>query len=424
MQGTDPTERPIYLDYAATTPVDPQVIACMQNYLGPDGTFGNPASSSHFFGQQARDAVQQAQVHVADLLNADPSEIVWTSGATESINLAIKGVALSKASAGRHIVVSSMEHKAVLDTCSQLEREGFEVALVEPCPRGLISAKHVVKAVRDDTILVSLMHVNNEVGTITDIQSISEVTASRGIIFHVDAAQSAARLQIDVKSANVDLLSLSAHKMYGPKGVGVLYIRQCPKRVRLKPQIHGGGHQHGLRSGTLATHQLVGMGEAARLLRRRYARDSDAAQTLELRLLEQLAGIDDVFVNGNQRHRVPGIVSLTFPGVKNQSLLLLLGQHLAISSGSACTTSSIEPSHVLGALGIHPQDAACSVRLSLGRFTTRDQVDRAAGHISHAVSDLRRLTVGTQKSTTKRPQLSHSGSVNRSLASVLRERVQ
>lgn len=413
--------KPVYLDYAATTPVDPQVIARMEMYLGPDGTFGNPASTLHSFGQQAHQAVECAQAQVADLLNADPSEIVWTSGATESINLAIKGVVRGRVPRGGHIVVSSMEHKAVLDTSRQLEHEGFEVSQIEPDPDGLISADHVAGAVRDDTVLVSLMHVNNEVGTISDIQNISEVTAKRGIIFHVDAAQAAARLELDMRRTEVDLVSLSAHKIYGPKGVGALYVRHRPERIRLQPQIHGGGQQHGLRAGTLATHQLVGMGEAARIAKERHVRDAASAQALERHLLEQLAEIGDVYVNGNQRERVPGIVSVTFPAVKSQSLLLLLGGRIAISSGSACTTSTIEPSHVLQALRLHPDDANCSVRLSVGRFTTPEQIDIAVHHITRAVSELRRLASSTRPPTSAGLEPPQHSPIHSPLSSVLAE---
>lgn len=391
----------------------------MERYLGPDATFGNPASTLHSFGQEAREAVENAQAQVADLLNAHPTEVVWTSGATESINLAIKGVAGGRARGGGHIVVSSMEHKAVLDTCRQLEYDGFEVSRIEPDSDGLISADSVAGAVRDDTVLVSLMHVNNEVGTISDIRSISQVTAERGIIFHVDAAQAAARVQLDMRSTAVDLVSLSAHKIYGPKGVGVLYVRHHPKRIRLQPQIHGGGQQHGLRAGTLATHQLVGMGEAARIAKERRSRDTTSAQALERQLFEQLAQTGDVFVNGNQRHRVPGIVSVTFPAVTSQSLLLLLGGRIAISSGSACTTSTIEPSHVLQALRLPPDDANCSVRLSVGRFTTPKHIDVASRYITQAVSELRGLASSTRESASPRLQPLHRSPVQSSLSSVL-----
>ena len=386
----------MYLDYAATTPVDPDIIGSMTRYLGPDGEFGNAASRIHWFGERAWEAVKRAREQVAMLLNAEPTEIVWTSGATESINLAIKGVALGQASRGKHLLVSCMEHKAVLDTCTELERAGFEITRLEPDTHGLITVDCVSEALRDDTILVSLMHANNEVGTITDIRSIGELTESAGVPFHVDATQTASRLNLDMHEIKADLVSFSGHKMYGPKGVGVLYVRHRQRRFRLQPQIHGGGHQEGLRSGTLATHQIVGMGEAARIVSVRHAKDLESAEGLEKHLLVRLAELRDVYINGNQEYRVPGIASLSFLGVTNDSLLLLLRRHVALSSGSACTTATRQPSHVLQALSIPQDHARSAVRISIGRFTTTTDIEFAAREICTAVEELRRLRNPTQ----------------------------
>lgn len=380
----------VYLDYAATTPVDRRVIAAMSRCLGIDGVFGNAASRPHRFGQEAREAVEKAREQVAALLNADPAEIVWTSGATESINLAIKGAAHARAGRGRHIVTSGLEHKAVLDSCGRLALEGFKVTHLRPGADGLISPESVEEALRDDTILVSLMHVNNETGAVTDIEAAGEVTRSRGIVFHVDAAQSAARLPLDMRSVQADLVSLSAHKMYGPKGAGALYARRRP-RVRLEPLIHGGGHEQGLRSGTLATHQIVGMGEAARLARERRARDAAAAAALDRRLLDSLLGMERVSLNGSATRRAPGIVNAAFACVKSESLMMVL-KDVAVSSGSACTSSRIEPSHVLQALGVPGDLAACSIRFSLGRFTTAQEIDFAARRVRESVEALRELS--------------------------------
>lgn len=380
----------VYLDHAATTPADSQVIAAMNRCLGIDGVFGNAASRPHRFGQEARDAVEKAREQTAALIHADPSEIVWTSGATESINLAIKGAAHGCAGRGRHIVTSGLEHKAVLDSYTQLAREGFEITHVRPGADGLIAPESVREALRDDTILVSLMHVNNETGAVTDIAAVGEITRSRGIAFHVDAAQSAARLPLDMRSMQADLVSLSAHKMYGPKGAGALYARRRP-RVRLEALIHGGGHEQGLRSGTLATHQLVGMGEAARLARERRARDAAAAAALDRRLLDSLLRIEHARLNGSATRRAPGIANVAFACVKSESLMMVL-QDVAVSSGSACTSSRIEPSHVLQALGVPGDLAACSIRFSLGRFTTEREVDFAARRVRESVEALRELS--------------------------------
>ncbi len=380
----------VYLDYAATTPVDPQVIAAMSRCLGIDGIFGNPASRTHRFGREAEETVERAREQVAALIYADPSEIVWTSGATESINLALKGAAHGCSDRGRHLVTSSLEHKAVLDSCSQLAREGFEVTYVRPGRDGLIAPESVEEALRDDTILVSLMHVNNEVGAITDIAVIGDIVRSRGIAFHVDAAQSAARLPLDTRSMQADLISLSAHKMYGPKGAGALYARRR-SRIRIAPQIHGGGHERGLRSGTLATHQLVGMGEAARLARERRNRDTAAAAALDRRLLDRLTAIEQASINGNATQRAPGIANVAFACVKSESLMMAM-KDVAVSSGSACTSARIEPSHVLRALGVPGDLASCSVRFSLGRFTTAKEVDFAALRVRQSVNALRGLS--------------------------------
>ena len=382
--------REIYMDYAATTPVDPSVIEKMVQFLGPDGVFGNPSSTLHRQGLEANNAVEQSRQLVASLINAEPDEIIWTSGATESDNLAIKGVAQLHADRGRHIVTSAIEHKAVLDSCRYLQTQGFEVTYISPNEDGLITPQQVENALRPDTILVSLMHVNNEIGTITDIESISEVTKDRGVFFHIDAAQSAARLPLDMKTVQADFMSLSGHKMYGPKGIGVLYVRRTP-RIRLQPQIHGGGHERGLRSGTLPTHQIVGMGEAARLVSHRRDEDSDRARMMSQDLLLRLSAIERVSVNGNRRHCIDGIVNVNIPFVESESLMMVL-PNIAISNGSACTSASLEPSHVLTALGVDEETAHSSLRFSIGRFTTQEEVRQSAEQIAEAVHELRRLS--------------------------------
>ncbi len=384
------TRNAVYLDYAATTPVDPDVVAVMVQYLGPDGIFGNAASRTHQFGRSAEKAVEKARDQVAELINADPSEIVWTSGATESINLAIKGVAHGCADRGRHLVTSSMEHKAVLDSCRQLVREGFKVTYVSLDQNGLVTPECVERALRDDTIFVSLMHVNNEVGTVTDVCAISEITRDRDIAFHVDATQSVARLPLDVNLLQADLISFSGHKMYGPKGVGALYVRRKP-RVKLEPQMHGGNHEHGIRSGTLATHQLVGMGEAANLIGKRRHHDAKTIAALDTRLFDHLTEIENTFVNGSKTHRISGIVNVGFSCVESESLMMSL-KDVAISSGSACTSSNIEASHVLRSLGLSDDLAKCSVRFSLGRFTTVEEVDFSVTCVKNSVDTLRQLS--------------------------------
>jgi cysteine desulfurase len=381
---------PIYMDYSATTPVDPRVAEKMCQYLTPDGMFGNPASRSHKFGWDADDAVEQARSDVAALLNADPKEIVWTSGATESDNLAIKGAAHFYRKQGKHIITSKTEHKAVLDTCRQLEREGFEVTYLDPEPNGLIDLAKLEAAMRDDTILVSIMHVNNEIGVIQDIEAIGELTRARKILFHVDAAQSAGKVPLDMERMKVDLLSLSAHKIYGPKGIGALYVRRKP-RVRLEAQMHGGGHERGMRSGTLATHQIVGMGEAFRLAKAEMAQDNERIMQLRDRLWNGIKGMDEVYLNGDLEHRVAGNLNISFAYVEGESLIMAL-KDFAVSSGSACTSASLEPSYVLRALGREDELAHSSIRFTIGRFTTEEEVDYVIGLISQQVNRLRELS--------------------------------
>ncbi|MCY4435908.1 MAG: IscS subfamily cysteine desulfurase [Chloroflexi bacterium] len=384
-------QRAIYLDYAATTPVDPQVAETMMGFLGTDGIFGNPASRTHRFGWEAEKAVENARQELAGLINAEPDEVIWASGATESDNLAIKGVANAYADRGRHIVTSTIEHKAVLDSCRYLEGQGYDVTYLKPSIDGVISPDQVSAALRSDTILVSLMHVNNELGTVTDIQAIAEITRERKIPFHVDAAQSAARLTLDMQSIQADLLSLSGHKMYGPKGIGALYVRRNP-RTRLEAQIHGGGHERGMRSGTLPTHQIVGMGEAARLVREQFESDLSRICLLSKRLMGRLSLIEQLSVNGKRRHCVPGIINVTIASVESESLIMMLKGNIAISTGSACTSASVKPSHVLMALGVDEEAAHSSLRLSLGRFTTVEEIDYAAEQITGAVDELRSIS--------------------------------
>ncbi|MBF6622735.1 MAG: IscS subfamily cysteine desulfurase [Pseudomonas stutzeri] len=381
---------PIYLDYSATTPVDPRVADKMIECLTADGNFGNPASRSHAFGWKAEEAVENARRQVAELVNADPREIVWTSGATESDNLAIKGVAHFYASKGKHIVTSKIEHKAVLDTTRQLEREGFEVTYLDPTTDGLITPAMVEAALRDDTVLVSIMHVNNEIGTINDIAAIGELTRSRGVLFHVDAAQSTGKVEIDLETLKVDLMSFSAHKTYGPKGVGALYVRRKP-RVRLEAQMHGGGHERGMRSGTLAAHQSVGMGEAFRIAKEEMAAENERIRALRDRFFKQVEHLEELYVNGSMTARVPHNLNLSFNYVEGESLIMAL-KDLAVSSGSACTSASLEPSYVLRALGRNDELAHSSIRFTFGRFTTEEEVDYAAQKVSEAVTKLRELS--------------------------------
>ena len=381
---------PIYMDYSATTPVDPRVAEKMCAYLTMEGQFGNPASRSHPFGWDAEAAVDQARREVAALVNADPKEIVWTSGATESDNLAIKGGAHFYQKKGKHIVTCKTEHKAVLDTCRQLEREGFEVTYLDPEPSGLIDLAKLEAALRDDTVLVSLMHVNNEIGVIQDIATIGEMTRARKVLFHVDAAQSAGKVPIDLAETKVDLMSFSAHKIYGPKGIGALYVRRKP-RVRLEAQMHGGGHERGMRSGTLATHQIVGMGEAFRLAREEMASEKERVLALRRRLWNGLRDMEQVFINGDEEQRVAGNLNVSFAFVEGESLIMAL-KDLAVSSGSACTSASLEPSYVLRALGREDELAHSSIRFTLGRFSTQDEVDYAIDKIRGQVGRLRELS--------------------------------
>ncbi|MEM8593794.1 MAG: IscS subfamily cysteine desulfurase [Pseudomonadota bacterium] len=381
---------PIYFDYAATTPVDPRVVDAMTQCLSLEGNFGNPASRSHAFGWQAEAAVEEAREQVASLINADPREIVWTSGATESDNLAIKGVAHFYHSKGKHIITSKIEHKAVLDTCRQLEREGYELTYLEPNEKGIVSPESVEAALRDDTILVSLMHVNNEIGVVNDLASIGQLTRDRKILFHVDAAQSCGREVVDVHAMNIDLLSMSAHKMYGPKGIGALYVRRKP-RVRLEAQIHGGGHERGMRSGTLATHQLVGFGKAAEIARAELAKDREHVTQLRERFWNGIQSMDEVHINGDIEQRTPSNLNVSFAFVEGESLLMAL-KDLAVSSGSACTSASLEPSYVLRALGLNDEMAHSSIRFSFGRFTTNEEVDFAVEQIKVAVDKLRQMS--------------------------------
>ncbi len=383
-------QKPIYFDYLATTPVDPRVVEKMVHCLSIEGNFGNPASRSHLYGWKAEEAVENARRQVADLINADPREIVWTSGATESDNLAIKGVAHFYGKKGKHIVTSKIEHKAVLDTCRQLEREGYEVTYLNPDSKGLISPEAVANALRDDTILVSIMHANNEIGTVNDIAGIGEVTRNAGVLFHVDAAQSAGKMAIDMEQMKVDLLSMSGHKMYGPKGIGALYVRRKP-RVRLEAQMHGGGHERGMRSGTLATHQIVGMGEAAQLAREGMAEEAVRLNALRQRFWDGISDIEEVYINGDNVHRLPGALNVSIAFVEGESLIMSL-KDLAVSSGSACTSASLEPSYVLRALGLNDELAHSSLRFSFGRFTTEADVDTAVAQLRTAVEKLRELS--------------------------------
>lgn len=381
---------PVYMDYAATTPVDPRVVEKMMQYLAPDGEFGNPASRSHRYGWHAEAAVETAREQVAALVNCDPKEIIWTSGATESDNLAIKGIAHFYQKKGRHIITAKTEHKAVLDTCRQLEKEGFEVTYLEPEANGLIDLKKLEAAIRSDTILVSLMHVNNEIGVITDIAAVGEITRAKGVYFHVDAAQSAGKVPIDLANMKVDLMSFSAHKIYGPKGMGALFVRRKP-RVRLEAQIHGGGHERGFRSGTLATHQIVGMGEAFRIANEEMAEENQRILALRNRLWEGLQTMEEVYLNGDLNHRAPHNLNASFNFIEGESLIMAL-KDLAVSSGSACTSASLEPSYVLRALGRNDELAHSSIRFSLGRFTTTEEIDYAIPLIQAKVAKLRGLS--------------------------------
>ena len=381
---------PIYLDYSATTPVDARVAEAMAECLTADGNYGNPASRSHSFGWSAEKAVEVARSNVAALINADPKEIIWTSGATESNNLAIKGAAHFYQKKGKHIITCKTEHKAVLDTCRQLEREGFEVTYLEPRSSGLIDLDDLRAAIRDDTILISVMHVNNEIGVIQDIGAIGEIAREHKIVFHVDAAQSPGKVTIDLQDMKVDLMSLSAHKVYGPKGIGALFVRRKP-RVRIEAQIHGGGHERGMRSGTLATHQIVGMGEAFRIAKEEMATDNERILMLRNRLLNGLKDIDEIYINGDLEQRIPGNLNVSFNFIEGESLIMAL-KDIAVSSGSACTSASLEPSYVLRALGRDDELAHSSIRFTIGRFTTAEEIDYATHLIRSAVVKLRDLS--------------------------------
>jgi cysteine desulfurase len=362
----------------------------MSECLTLEANFGNPASRSHMFGWKAEEAVETARRQVADLIHSDPREVVWTSGATESDNLAIKGAAHFYSKKGKHIITSRIEHKAVLDSCRQLEREGFELSYLDPEPSGLTKPESVAAAIRPDTILVSIMHVNNEIGVVNDIAAIGKLTREKGIIFHVDAAQSAGKQDIDLQSLQVDLMSFTAHKIYGPKGIGALFVRRKP-RVRIEAQMHGGGHERGMRSGTLATHQIVGMGEAYRIAAEEMHAENERVLALRKRLLAGLEDIEEVYVNGDIDRRVSGNLNISFNFVEGESLMMAL-RDLALSSGSACTSASLEPSYVLRALGLNDELAHSSLRISIGRFTTAEEIDYSVEKIHEAVAKLRDLS--------------------------------
>ncbi len=379
---------PIYLDYSATTPVDPRVAEKMIPYLVEK--FGNPASRSHAYGWEAEAAVEEARGHVAALVNADPKEIIWTSGATESDNLALKGAAHFYAGKGKHIITVKTEHKAILDTARELERQGFEVTYLDVLENGLIDLEQFKQAIRPDTILASVMMVNNEIGVIQPIETLGEICREKGIIFHVDAAQATGKVEIDLQKLKVDLMSFSAHKTYGPKGIGALYVRRKP-RVRLEPQMHGGGHERGFRSGTLATHQIVGMGEAYRLAKLEMAEENVRIQALRDRLLKGLSDMEAVYVNGDMEQRAPHNLNMSFAYVEGESLLMAI-KDVAVSSGSACTSASLEPSYVLRALGREDELAHSSIRFTIGRFTTEEEIDYVVQLLHSKVSKLRELS--------------------------------
>ncbi len=379
---------PIYLDYSATTPVDPRVAQKMIPFLTEQ--FGNPASRSHAFGWEAEKAVEEARAHVAALLNADPKEIIWTSGATEGNNLAIKGAANFYKGKGKHIVTMKTEHKAVLDTVRELERQGFEATYLDPQQNGLLDLEKFKAALRPDTVLVSVMMVNNEIGVIQPIAEIGEICRAKGIIFHCDAVQAAGKIPVDLQKLKVDLLTVTAHKVYGPKGIGALYVRRKP-RVRIEPQIHGGGHERGLRSGTLPTHQIVGMGEAFRIAKLEMAAESERIRALRNRLLAGFKDMEEVYVNGDMERRIPGNLNISFNFVEGESLIMGI-KDVAVSSGSACTSASLEPSYVLRALGRSDELAHSSIRFTIGRFTTEEEIDYAVKLLRAKIGKLRELS--------------------------------
>lgn len=382
------SSRPVYLDYSATTPVDPRVVEKMVPWLYEH--FGNPASRSHAFGWEAEEAVEQARAEVAQLVNADPREIVWTSGATESINLAVKGAAHFYAQRGKHLITLKTEHKATLDTCRELERQGFEVTYLDVQDNGLLDLDTFKAALRPDTSVVSVLMVNNEIGVIQDIAAIGDICREKGIVFHVDAAQATGKVAIDLQTLKVDLMSFSAHKTYGPKGVGALFIRRKP-RIRIEAQIHGGGHERGFRSGTLATHQIVGMGEAFRIARLEMAAENERIRALRDRLWQGLSQVEEVYLNGDMDRRVPHNLNVSFNYVEGESLIMAI-KELAVSSGSACTSASLEPSYVLRALGRNDELAHSSIRFTLGRFTTEQEVDFAIELLKTRVAKLRDMS--------------------------------
>jgi cysteine desulfurase len=381
-------KRPVYLDYSATTPVDPRVVDAMLPFLRED--FGNPASRSHAYGWKAEEAVEQARAHVAALVNCDPKEIVWTSGATESINLALKGAAQFYKEKGRHVITVKTEHKATLDTCRELEREGFEVTYLDVKDNGLIDWSVFEASVRPDTILVSVMFVNNEIGVIQDIARIAEFCRAKGIIVHVDSAQATGKVAIDLQPLKVDLMSFSAHKTYGPKGIGALFVRRKP-RIRIEAQIHGGGHERGMRSGTLPTHQIVGMGEAFRIAKAEMATENERIRALRDRLWTGLSQMEAVYINGDLESRVPHNLNVSFNYVEGESLLMGI-KDVAVSSGSACTSASLEPSYVLRALGRSDELAHSSIRFSVGRFTTQEDIDFTVALLKEKVAKLREMS--------------------------------
>ena len=385
IKSTTSNESTVYLDYAATTPVDPRVAHCMSQCLMMDGDFGNPASRSHVFGWQAEERVEKARTQVAQLIHADPFEIVWTSGATESDNIAIKGTA--EYAEKSHIVTSSYEHKAVLDTCAYLETKGFKVTYVDPGIDGIVDPESIRKAITSDTFIVSTMHANNEIGTINDIAAIGAICESANVLFHVDAAQSLGKIPIDVESQRISLMSMSGHKIYGPKGIGALYVRKVPP-VRVAPVIHGGGHERGMRSGTLATHQIVGMGEAARICQVDMNTESLRIQNLRDRLWSHIRRIPGTHLNGSETQRLPSLLNVGFEGVDGETLLLAL-DGLAVASGSACTSATVEPSYVLQVIGVDDSLASTSLRFSIGRFTEECQIDQAASRVNEVVAALR-----------------------------------
>ena len=382
------SSRPVYFDYSATTPVDPRVVDKMVPWLYEH--FGNPASRSHAFGWEAEEAVEQARAEVAALVNADPREIIWTSGATESDNLAIKGAAGFYGSKGKHIITVKTEHKAVLDTCRELERQGFELTYLDVQENGLIDLDAFKAALRPDTILASVMYVNNEIGVIQDIEALGEICRERGVVFHVDAAQATGKVVIDLARLKVDLMSFCAHKMCGPKGIGALYVRRKP-RVRIEAQMHGGGHERGMRSGTLATHQIVGMGEAFRIAREEMATENERVRMLRDRLWAGLSTIEEVYLNGDMERRIPHNLNVSFNYVEGESLIMAV-KELAVSSGSACTSASLEPSYVLRALGRNDELAHSSIRFTLGRFTTEQEIDFAVKLVVDRVGKLRDMS--------------------------------